>query len=175
MSFPLNPSTSLHSTRRPPHLQCAAQSYTLARTWNGNGIRNRRAMPRIDLETLTAFLARILEAAGAPHEDALIVADHLGRSDLAGHPSHGTVRVPQYVEMVREGTIVPGGAFQVVRETATTAVTTGGWNFGQVGCARALELAMGKAREAGLAAVTLRESAHVGRLGAYAERAAPRG
>jgi uncharacterized oxidoreductase len=132
-------------------------------------------MPLYDLETLTAFLARILEAAGSPRADAGAVADHLARSDLAGHPSHGTVRIPQYVQMVREGTIVPGGPFRVARETATMAVTTGGWNFGQVNCARALDLAMGKAREAGLAVVTLRESAHVGRLGAYAERAAAEG
>jgi uncharacterized oxidoreductase len=132
-------------------------------------------MALVPFHDLRDFLIRLLRAAGAGGEDAATVADHLARSDLAGHPSHGTVRIPQYVQMVREGTIVPGGRFTVEHETAATAVARGGWNFGQVGCRRAMDLSIAKARQSGLAAVTLSESAHVGRLGAYAEQAAAAG
>ncbi len=132
-------------------------------------------MKTISFERLRDFLARVLGAAGATAADASVVAEHLATSDLAGHPSHGTVRVPQYVDLIGKGEIVPGGEFRVLSQTPVTALCTGGWNFGQVNARRAVEIAVAKARAAGLAAVALRDSAHIGRLGAYAEQAAAEG
>ncbi len=132
-------------------------------------------MKTISFETLRDFLARVLGAAGANAADAAIVAEHLATSDLAGHPSHGTVRIPQYVDLIQKGEIVPGGPFRVLSETPVTALCSGGWNFGQVNARRAVEVAIAKARASGLGAVALRDSAHIGRLGAYSEQAAAEG
>lgn len=132
-------------------------------------------MPAVSYEVLKDFLHRILLASGAPPEDSGIVAAHLARSDLVGHPSHGSIRLPQYVRMAREGLIVPGGPFRVIRETAAAATCSGGWNYGQVNCKKAFRLAMERAGESGMAAVALRESSHAGRLGEYVEDAAAAG
>src|SRR5262245_44340195 len=103
-------------------------------------------MPVLPFDTLVEFLTRLLEAAGVPRDDAATVADHLARSDLAGHSSHGSLRVVRYVRMVEEGEVVAGGRFRVLQETPAAAVCSGGWNFGQVGCRKALALALEKSR-----------------------------
>ena len=40
----------------------------------------------------------IFKAAGATDEEARTVSDLLVESNLAGHDSHGVLRIPQYVE-----------------------------------------------------------------------------
>ena len=45
---------------------------------------------------------------GASTEEARIVAEHLVEASLCGVDSHGMMRIPQYVQDVREGTIRPG-------------------------------------------------------------------
>jgi uncharacterized oxidoreductase len=63
----------------------------------------------------------------------------------------------------------------VVRETPAVLVADGGWGLGQVQAHRLLQRLLPKARQAGLAAGTLRDCGHIGRLGEYAEAAAAHG
>ena len=132
-------------------------------------------MPVVVPEELRSHLARIFEAAGAPGDDAVAVADHLVDANLKGHDSHGAIRAAQYVTAVREGRIQPAAAIEVERETETTAVVNGNWNFGQVVAREAMAIAVRKARAQGLAAVGGHQSAHIGRAGAYGEQAASEG
>lgn len=125
-----------------------------------------------DLEELTAA---IFQKHGAPAEDARIVARLLVEADLMGLHSHGVLRVPQYVGDIRQGTIVPGAALQVVEQTPTAALVDANWNFGQVGAVRAAELAVERAQELGIGCASLRCCRHVGRVGAYTEQAAAKG
>ena len=37
------------------------------------------------------------------------VAEHLVAANLAGHDSHGVIRVPQYVDAIDAGNLKPGG------------------------------------------------------------------
>jgi hydroxycarboxylate dehydrogenase B len=114
-------------------------------------------------------------ALGCPADEALIVAEALPRANVAGHDSHGLIRVEQYAKLVRTGDIVPGAPTTVVREAACTALLDGGWNFGPVVARRALEVAIRKAREYGTGTVSVRNSNHLGRLGEYALMAAAEG
>jgi hydroxycarboxylate dehydrogenase B len=116
-----------------------------------------------------------MEAAGCPPDEALTIGDALSDANLAGHDSHGLIRVEQYVKMVRTGEIVPGAPTTVLQETPSMAVLDGGWNFGQVVGRRAVELAMRKAREGGTGTVSVRNANHLGRLGAYPMVAAEAG
>lgn len=124
---------------------------------------------------LTACAIRILTAAHVPPGVAQQVAGSLVRANLAGHDSHGVIRLLQYVRAVEKGEIDPVATIEVVRESATTALLDAHWAFGQVAARQAMELAIAKAEAHDLGAVGLRNSAHIGRLGEYALLAAERG
>jgi uncharacterized oxidoreductase len=121
----------------------------------------------ITAEKLETIGRNIFAAAGASPEEAEVVASALVRANLVGLDSHGVIRIPQYLGMVRDGRMKFGQPVEVMRETATTAVLNGNWGPGQVCARRAAETAIAKAREYGLGAVGLHHSNHVGRLGDY--------
>jgi hydroxycarboxylate dehydrogenase B len=132
-------------------------------------------MPDLSAAAVEAFCASILHAAGSPEGDAQLVARELVRSQLMGVESHGVIRVPEYVEGIRSGRIVPGSRMSIVAETPSTAVFDAGSNFGMVAAAAALEIGIAKARSAGVALVVTRRCNHAGRLGAFTEAAARQG
>lgn len=131
-------------------------------------------MPLLHAEELTAWCRRIFLAAGVPPEVAHRVAASLVESNLAGHDSHGVIRVAQYIDMLGDGRLNPRGEPRLVRETENTAVLDGGWQFGQIAARYAMDVAITKAWSGGVAAVQLYHSGHVGRLGEYAGQALTR-
>ncbi len=126
-------------------------------------------------EALHRLAADIFEAAGAPGGEAEIVAEHLVSASLLGYDTHGVMRIPQYVDEIRQGAIRPGAPIVVSQETETTAVVDCGWTFGQVGGLKAIDTAIEKARRWKTATVVARCCNHAGRLGAYTTRAAEQG
>jgi LDH2 family malate/lactate/ureidoglycolate dehydrogenase len=123
-------------------------------------------------ERLQALTQAIFERVGAPPDIAQRVAEALVESNLAGHDSHGVIRIPSYVEAVRRGHVIPDARPTVQKESAVLALVDGGWAFGQVSAAFATDLAVRKAREHGLAAVGIVRCTHIGRLGEYPTMAA---
>lgn len=121
------------------------------------------------------FVREVCRGVGAEEDIAGEVAGHLVRANLAGHDSHGVLRLPWYVAQCDRGQIVPAARPRVIRETAVTALVDAGHGFGQYSTVIALEEALRRAREHGVAAVAVRRSNHIGRLGEYAERAARAG
>lgn len=117
----------------------------------------------------------IFEAAGAPPDIAQLVAESLVDANLAGHDSHGVMRIPQYLQDVKQGLVVPDARPRVERDAPSWALVDGCWAFGQVSATFAADQAIEKARRAGVAAVGLVRATHIGRLGAYSERAATSG
>ncbi len=132
-------------------------------------------MPTFAHDRLRGFGGLVFAAAGVPASEARIVADALVDANLAGHDSHGVMRLPYYVRWIESGDFVPGAQLTVVDEAAAFAVVDGGWGFGQVQGRRAMEIAISKARDAGAATVAGRNCTHLGRLGDYPRMAADRG
>jgi uncharacterized oxidoreductase len=66
----------------------------------------------------------------------------------------------------------PGARLQVVKETASSLCCDGGWGFGQVLSRELMTRLLSMVSNSGIASGTLRQSAHIGRLGEYAEMAA---
>ncbi|MYF92363.1 MAG: Ldh family oxidoreductase [Gemmatimonadetes bacterium] len=130
---------------------------------------------RFQADALERFAAGVFEAHGTPAQEAQTVAHLLVQADLMGLPSHGVLRVSQYVEDIRRGAIVPGASVLVRGAAAATVLVDGQWNFGQIGAQRATELAIERAQRFGVGSVSLRRCRHVGRLGAYVEQAAQAG
>ncbi len=129
----------------------------------------------VDAGPLTEFIARIVGAMGADAEIAAVVAGHLVRSNLSGHDSHGVLRMPQYMGQIERGELSPGARPVMLSETPVTALMDAGRGFGHYSTARAMDWAVERAREHGLAAAAVRHSGHIGRLGEYTERAAGQG
>ena len=125
--------------------------------------------------TLQAFGAAIFAAAGTSKEEGERIAYHLVGANLAGHDSHGVIRLPRYVQWLQSGAVLPGRSLDIVVESATHAVVDGGFGFGQTIGPLAVDLGIGKAQAAGLCVIALRNSGHIGRIGDWAERAAAAG
>ena len=132
-------------------------------------------MPLFTPDRLGAIARRIIRGLETPEAAAAAVADHLVDAHLVGHDSHGVIRLPQYRNHVREGKVQPAALPEVLRESPTTALIDGHFGWGQVIAQRALELAIDKARSCSLAAVSVRNCYHIGRVGAYATAAAEAG
>jgi LDH2 family malate/lactate/ureidoglycolate dehydrogenase len=79
------------------------------------------------------------------------------------------------MELAKKGSVVPAARPTVVEETATTALVSGHWGWGQLAAAYATDVAIRKAKESKIAAVGVVECNHVGRLGEYSERASAAG
>jgi uncharacterized oxidoreductase len=132
-------------------------------------------MPTIPADRLRSLGAALLEANGVPPEEAATVARHVVNANLAGHDSHGVIMLPNYIERVRVGHIVPGAPFEILRESPTTTVIDGHWGFGYVVNERAMRLTIEKAAAQNIAAATVFRQGHVGRLASYPLMAAEAG
>lgn len=131
-------------------------------------------MPTFSADKLTSFAKSLFLAVKVPAEEADRVAESLVLANLCGHDSHGMIRVIQYVDAIRDGRLKPGAPFTIVKQTAASMVVDGGWGLGQVQAHRLLDRLIPRAEGLGLAAGTLKQCGHIGRLGEYAEAAAAR-
>ena len=95
-------------------------------------------MPIFNPDKLRRIGREVFERIGATPEEARTVADLLVSSNLAGHDSHGVVRIPQYVSGVQSGQIQLGTTVEIERETDATAVVNGHWGFGHVTATEAM-------------------------------------
>jgi uncharacterized oxidoreductase len=125
----------------------------------------------IEAGALERTTTAIFAAAGCTAEEASRIAKHLVGANLAGHDSHGVVRVPRYVDWLGRGYIVAGQTVQVVTDGGAFVVLDGGFGFGQTVAQQANALGIERASASGSCIVALRNAGHIGRVGDYAERA----
>jgi uncharacterized oxidoreductase len=133
-------------------------------------------MVRVDAGELESFAARLIEAFGSPPRIAGSVAESLVAADLRGHGSHGVRRLATlYPRMIDGGDLDPAAEPTVDREGPTAAKVDGHRGWGHYTGRRAADLAIEKATDGPVAAVGVRNGAHMGRIGEFAERAAEAG
>ena len=132
-------------------------------------------MQRYAASGLEAMATGLLRAAGCGEPEAAMVARHLTDANLAGHDSHGVGMLPAYVDFLRRGLYVAGRTAEVARDAGAVVVVDAARGMGPPMAAFALDLAVPRARELGACVVALRESGHLGRIGAYAEHCAAAG
>jgi LDH2 family malate/lactate/ureidoglycolate dehydrogenase len=124
-------------------------------------------MPNVTAERLTEIEIGLLIAAGASAEEAAIIARYNVGANLVGHDSHGIILIPQYIDRIKAGHIVPGAPWEIQQETATTTVIDGNWGFGYVVNDRAMRYTIEKAKKQNVAVATVRRQSHIGRLASY--------
>ena len=133
-------------------------------------------MTRIDHKKLTRFVNRSFEKLGVPTSDAEIAAKVLVAADLRGVDTHGVIRFNPhswYVKWLTERSMTASPSIRVVSESATTALLDGDCGMGMVIGHRAMEMAIQKAKSAGVAMVGVRNSRHYGMSAHYSMLALP--
>jgi hydroxycarboxylate dehydrogenase B len=124
------------------------------------------------LRAVTHLIARRM---GSDEAEATEVADHLVRANLAGHDSHGVGMLPTYVRLLGDKLLVPNQTPETVLDAGALLVIDARRGYGQRMTADAVRRAIGKAKEHGACVLAFRNSAHVGRIGTYAELATSQG
>ena len=117
--------------------------------------------------TLEEVIVRILGKLGVPEQDGQITADVLLSAELRNIPSHGLLRLPDYIGLFESGRINPTPSIKTVHETPSTAVIDGDSGLGMVVAAKSMNTAINKARKAGTGWVAVRNSNHFGIAGYY--------
>jgi LDH2 family malate/lactate/ureidoglycolate dehydrogenase len=123
---------------------------------------------RIKAPDLEAFIARAFEAVDVPAEHAKVIAELMTRADVNGSEGHGVFRLPQYIRRIRGGAVNVRPAIRVERETPAMALVNGDNGMGHLVMRFATQLAIEKARNAGIAWVGAKWSNHAGPASLYA-------
>jgi hydroxycarboxylate dehydrogenase B len=126
-------------------------------------------------QAISDWGVQLFVAAGARPQDAQMTVESLVISSLMGHDSHGVIRIPEYLNLMHEGKIKADAILSAERTGPGTAIIDCGHGFGPVGAARAIDEAVAIAREQRTSCVMTRHCNHVGRLGAWVQRAADQG
>ncbi len=132
-------------------------------------------MPNVPVETLHQLAQAILEGVGTPADAARVVGDSLIDANLAGHDSHGVIRLGGYVEAVKIGQVVPAETPAPLGRDRATARIDGRWGWGQPAMLLARDEAIALGREFGAGVAVVQRCSHIGRVAPYVEAVARAG
>jgi len=126
-------------------------------------------------DTARTMAQQLIAATGVPERVAKDVASALVSADLRGRSSHGLLQLPVYLKRLKAKTIDPLGELEILREGTAFAVCDAHCMLGHAAAPQAMALTTRKARQAGIAAVSVRRGTHFGVAGRYARQAAEEG
>lgn len=121
-------------------------------------------------DVLRGYAQRLLVAGGFRSDDAAKTADLLVWANLRGVDSHGVVRIPRYLEMVRLGMINTAATPRLVRENGAVALIDGDLAPGATGMDFASRKAMETASYMGVGFCVGRNVTHAGSIGYFVHR-----
>ncbi|MCP4384600.1 MAG: Ldh family oxidoreductase, partial [Hyphomicrobiales bacterium] len=117
------------------------------------------------------FLSAAFESLEVPEADAAVVAGLMVKADLYGYDTHGTFRLRQYVNRLRDGGTNPKATVTIAVDRDASAVVDGDNGLGHLPMRFATELAMTKARAHGVGWVGVRNGNHAGPASLYVNMA----
>ncbi|GMS86719.1 hypothetical protein PENTCL1PPCAC_8894, partial [Pristionchus entomophagus] len=129
----------------------------------------------VERKEMHRYMVDCLLTAGAVKSHAGQLADVLIEGDVRGHYSHGLNRLEMYVQNLQEGSCERTGDPKILNERAGTAWVDGCNLLGPVVGNFCIDLAVKKAKEAGVGWVTAKGSNHFGIAGWYSMRAMKQG
>ncbi|SFZ82563.1 Malate/lactate/ureidoglycolate dehydrogenase, LDH2 family [Devosia enhydra] len=135
------------------------------------------SLTNVTRESLRAFLLEGFRGLGLPAGDAAIFADALIFSELRFHPGHGqgVRRIRRYQERIGHKLVDPAAAFEIIKESPALALVDAHNGIGTVAAAKAMELAIRKAKVCGIGQVIVRNSTHYGSSAVHACQAVEQG
>jgi len=134
-------------------------------------------MTNVTRDSLQAFMEEGFRTLGLPDDDARIFADALIFSELRFHPGHGqgVKRLRRYHERISKGLVDPKARLEVIKESPALALLDAHNGIGTVAAARAMTMAIEKAKVCGIGQVIVRNSTHYGSSAVHAVQAAEAG
>ena len=134
-------------------------------------------MTNVTRDSLSAFMVEGFQRLGLPDQDASIFADALIFSELRFHPGHGqgVKRLRRYHERITQGLVDPKARLEVIKESPALALLDAHNGIGTVAAARAMRMAIEKAKVCGIGQVIVRNSTHYGSSAVHAWQAAEAG
>jgi len=129
----------------------------------------------VSVDRLTEFATALFLEAGMDRDKAQTVARLMVLTDTMGRRTHGLAMAPLYLAEIRKGTMRVDGEPVVVKDTQATLVWDGDYLPGLWLVNKAIDIAMPRASELGVATVAIRKSHHIGCLAALAKQAADKG
>ena len=124
---------------------------------------------------LQKFGEAVFKASGADKDAAIQVTERLIEANLFGHDSHGIGMIPAYVMGIKEGQLKPASILSVEQDRGVFLLLNGNAGFGQLIAKNAMQLAISRTQKLGAAVVGLKNSYHIGRIGAWGEMCAAAG
>ena len=107
--------------------------------------------------------------------EAAEIAGHLVEANLTGHDSHGVIRIAPYLKLKNAGKILPDRKIDLMVDAGALVIVDGKKGYGQPVARQAIDVGIARAKRHGVAIVGIRNTAHLGRIGAWAEQAAAGG
>jgi len=132
-------------------------------------------MSVISIADLKQRVAEMLLSCGMSSANAEDTAEALATTDAMGVFTHGTKLLAGYIRRLQGGGYVAAAEPHIEREGPGWAIIDSQSSLGQVGCRFAIQQAMRKARQVGIAYVGLRNTGHIGAAGYFASLAAREG
>ena len=126
-------------------------------------------------EFLIDLTRRIFQAVGSNDAEAEVVAQRLVNANLSGHDSHGVIRIPTYINWIREDKTLLNQTIDIETDNGSMVVVDGKFGLGQSIGQQAMQLGIERAGEHGVAVIALKDSAHLGRIGDWPEMCAEAG
>lgn len=126
---------------------------------------------RVSSLQLEAFIASAMTALGLPESDAKTIGELMTEADMQGSDGHGVIRLVPYAKRILSGGLNLKPNIQIIQERTAMALIDGDNGMGHLVMKRATELAIHKARSAGIAWVGSRLSNHAGPASLYARMA----
>ena len=130
---------------------------------------------RVPAPQIRQQLVSVLSAWGMSPAHADTTAEMMLETDLRGVDSHGISMLPTYDREFRAGRLNMRPSFKTVREGPAFALIDADASLGHPVSVHAMNLAVDKCRESGVAVVSVFNSHHFGAAGCYSAIAAERG
>ena len=111
---------------------------------------------------LEKWARSVLESLGGPEDDARITAEVLVLGNLRGIDSHGLRLLIKNSEGLRDGALNPKPEMRVAKETDSCILFDGDGGMGQVVCTRAMDAAIEKTKNSGVAVAVTTNASHCG-------------
>lgn len=117
------------------------------------------------------FATEILVGNGMKPAEASTVAKCLVAADLRGIDTHGTNRLPSYMERIRQGVLDPAATPTLHQTTPVVAQVDGNNGFGFLAATLGIDTAISMAQAYGIGMVSIKHSNHFGMSAWIVQRA----
>jgi uncharacterized oxidoreductase len=124
---------------------------------------------------LRDLVHEIIRLGGSETDECRIVSDHLIEANLTGHDSHGVGILPTYIANLQKKLLLPNTCVKNVSDNGSFLQFDGGKGYGQRVATEAMGFALERCNKTGVVVMTLKNSHHIGRVGAYGKMATEAG